>query len=97
MTLFQHPLRLRPWPQGNHPWGFCPVCRGGWRPYAGSLLNCHARCLFAPFDAHIIATDPRTNDAIAKHYQITIGVVLALRSPRRPPRRNYLSLVDELL
>lgn len=28
----------------------CPVCDGPWRPWAGSRLPCHARCLYAPAD-----------------------------------------------
>lgn len=39
------PLRTEPWPVGaNH--AACPVCSLPWRPFAGSRLPCHARCLF---------------------------------------------------
>ena len=51
--LLRMPLRETPWPAGGGGNIKCPVCGNKWRPWAGSLLPCHARCLLTDAGAEL--------------------------------------------
>jgi hypothetical protein len=74
------PFLTKPWPQGRHEVRPCPVCGKPWWPWAGSLLPCHARCLFAPEELRAVQTDTRPAKEVAAAYGITVQMV---RSARR--------------
>lgn len=76
--VFSTPLRDTPWPSGPHKNRPCRVCGKSWFPWAGSMLNCHARCLFTPGAAAIIKTDPRPQRLIAEHYGVMPSVIRAI-------------------
>ena len=77
--VFRLPLRDKPWPLGLHEPRGCPVCGGYWKPWAGSRLPCHARCLFTDDARAVVRSDPRCDAEIARHYGVTMSVVRAVR------------------
>lgn len=53
------PMLAEPW--GNVAPRPCPVCDRWWQPWKGSILPCHARCLFSRDELvrlHTIASQP---------------------------------------
>ena len=79
MAIPRIPLRTDPWPIGAHAPRPCPICGKHWRPWAGSVLPCHARCLFDADGVRAILEHPGTNAAAARAYGLTDGVLRSLR------------------
>lgn len=80
MSNFRLPLRDEPWPVGDNGWHTCPVCGRPWRPWAGSLLPCHGKCLLterAQDDLLDYAVDESTEPLarIAERLGLTLAVV----------------------
>jgi len=74
------PLRTRPWP-GDVGWVPCPVCSRKWRPWAGSILPCHAQCLMTEEGKALLRKDANgsvTQRELAERYGITVPIVRAL-------------------
>lgn len=76
------PLREAPW-EAQGGWLACPVCSKPWRPWAGSRLQCHARCLYSEADAATIAFADRsglfkTQIELAARLGISVGVLRAV-------------------
>jgi hypothetical protein len=69
------PLLKKPWPKGENGWIPCPVCGQPWRPWAGSYLPCHARCLFDDDEERAIKNDPRSTRVIANELGVTESVI----------------------
>jgi hypothetical protein len=51
------PMREEPWPQGSNAARPCPICGKHWRPWAGSRLPCHAKCLYEPATLRMITEE----------------------------------------
>ena len=73
-------LRAEPWPAGNNGYHDCPICGERWRPYAGSLLPCHAACMWTDDGALALAMDPRADSLIARQLGVTMPIVRAGRA-----------------
>lgn len=75
------PLRTTPY-KGQGKFQFCEVCGGPWRPWAGSVLPCHARCLYAPADQDTLlevceGRGTRPLKEIAEALGVTLGILNA--------------------
>ncbi len=74
------PMRAQPWPKGAaHPWRPCPVCGDRWRPWAGSLLPCHAKCMWTPEGAMMLFRDRRTETRLETALGLTRSIIRAGR------------------
>ena len=76
------PLRTEPWPVGAHH-ETCPVCSLPWRPFVGSRLPCHARCLFDTVARdHLVEIASsgayRTQLDLASDLGVSIGILRAV-------------------
>jgi hypothetical protein len=81
------PLRDIPWdgiarPKRSH----CPICGGHWAPWRGSVLPCHARCLYDEDGrlelVRIYQSGAfRTQADMAKAMGVTTSVLIALLAP----------------
>lgn len=71
------PLRSEPWPPGAHAPRECPVCWDYWRPWAGSYLPCHGRCLFTEDEQDALLDEDRTAKAQAQDHGVTQSVIRA--------------------
>lgn len=89
MTWLRVPLLPAPWPPGA-PASACMFCGGYWKPWPGSRLPCHARCIWSPEGALALATDLRTDRELAAAIGTTISVVRAGR--RAGERLRYPSV-----
>jgi len=80
--VFAIPMRDVPWPQsGNY---ICPVCQGPWRPFTGSCLPCHARCVWTREAALWLLAEERAASVLAKEIGVTLHVVLGgIRAGRK--------------
>lgn len=83
------PMRTEPWPRAT-PARDCPVCGTWWRPWTGSLLPCHTRCLFSREDRRTIARTalardgrPRRLADMAREYGITESILRSLMDEER--------------
>lgn len=76
-------LRSKPWPEGQHARRNCPVCGEPWVPWAGSLLPCHAKCLFDDRESIAIFNDPRTEAELSRSLGVTTSVIRATRAKVR--------------
>ncbi len=61
----------------------CSVCDGYWRPWAGSRLPCHARCLYSEVDqdellriCEVPSFEYSVSD-VARHLGVTLGILTA--------------------
>lgn len=74
------PMRAQPWPKGGgHPWQLCPVCKQKWRPWAGSLLPCHAKCIWTEQGAVSLFNDSRTETQLEAALGLTRSIIRAGR------------------
>jgi hypothetical protein len=66
-----------PWPPGSNTWRPCPVCGTPWRPWALSLLPCHAVCLYTPEEQdNLLALSSRmTERLLAAQLGVTTGIL----------------------
>lgn len=72
------PLRAEPWPPGPHPFRPCPVCGVAWRPWCGSLLPCHGKCLLEPDDQDALLDEIGvTEHQQARRLGLTVSVIRA--------------------
>jgi hypothetical protein len=71
-------LRDKPWPPGPHGPRPCPVCGRVWWPWAGSLLPCHARCLFTSDEKAHICSSKKSQNELAASYDVPIGIIRAI-------------------
>ena len=79
-------MRGAPWKMGEgaNEWTACPVCGVPWRPAGGSLLPCHAKCLFTPELQDELLDEAATERAQAERLGVTKGIVRAsLHAARR--------------
>lgn len=78
---FRLPLLLEPRAMGKHPSRPCAVCGELWRPWAGSRLPCHARCLFTDEGRRELLALFRDETvlggyaALAKHFGVSASVI----------------------
>lgn len=80
------PMREVPWPPGGCT-TTCPLCGGYWRPFAGSFLPAHAKCLFSPEDKErirqmVLSSTKRLDDTAAElgiPTQIVRAIILGRR------------------
>lgn len=74
------PMRAEPWQSSERQ--VCPVCGGTWRPWVGSRLPCHARCLFDDENLGYfleIAARPKVAIAeLARHQGISLATARAI-------------------
>lgn len=80
------PLREEPWQSpeiGPRP---CPVCGELWRPWVGSFLPCHARCLFTDEEQDALLEENATRAAQARRLGVTVSVIQAALSAARRRR-----------
>lgn len=79
--LLRLPLRATPWPPGDNAATDCPVCGAYWKPWAGSILPCHACCLMTPDGGRHCRKLWRESDmsvnALAENIGVPVGVVKA--------------------
>jgi hypothetical protein len=80
------PMRTEPWPAGKHAARPCPICGGGWIPWAFSRLPCHGRCLFSRPDQDHLLDIEMTDAVLADHLGVTLSVVRAARGAARRRR-----------
>lgn len=74
---FRLPLRETPW-QGFDKFTTCPVCGGPWRPWEGSLLPCHAKCLLTEEAQDDLADEVGVTQADqAKRLGVSVAVIRA--------------------
>jgi len=76
-NAFRYPLRERPWPPGSYGWTVCAVCRRAWRPSPGSVLQCHATCLFTTQAIAAMLRTTRPMPELARHYGVTARILAA--------------------
>ncbi len=77
------PMRTKPWPQKQSRARLCPICGTTWRPWAGSFLPCHARCLFQEHAAEAIRSSAASDGKLAAGYGVTPSIIRSIRSPVR--------------
>lgn len=70
-------MRAQAWPIGASAWRTCPVCNDKWRPWAGSRLPCHAKCLWTPVGALALFNDSRNEKQLMTDLGVTISIVRA--------------------
>lgn len=78
--LFRIPLLETPRPKGMHEEILCPICGKKWKPWAGSRLPCHSRCLFTEDAVKAIRASPKANSVIAKSLGVSYSVIQSIRS-----------------
>lgn len=75
LELFTMPLLARPLEDLSPR--LCPVCGKFWRPWSGSLLPCHARCLWTQPAAVALVYDTRPITVLAQDVGVSIATVRA--------------------
>lgn len=74
-------LRKEPWPaleEGYyHPSMPCPVCGQLFRPWAGSYLPCHARCLMTEEEQDAMLYSNKSNKQLSQELGVTLSVIRA--------------------
>ena len=65
MSHYRLPLRDEPWGAGV-PYQDCPVCGEHWRPWCGSHLPCHAKCLLTDEAAEIVRDPARRREVFLR-------------------------------
>ena len=75
--LFTVPIRKDPWPDNPVSDLKCAVCRRFWRPFVGSYLSGHARCIWTREAALWLFRETRPTPVLAKEIGVTLHVVLA--------------------
>ena len=71
------PLNPEPYGPGPHKPSECPVCGAWWRPYPGSHLPGHGKCLWTDDAARALITDPRHQYQLAADIGVSISVIRA--------------------
>ncbi len=87
-TIFRMALREEPWAVGEHPYGPCPVCGVPWRPWPGSMLPCHAKCLLAQWAQDELLDSSTSVVDLAKRLGITASTVRASIYEARERRKG---------
>lgn len=74
---FRLPLRKEPWANFGG-WTVCPVCLTLWRPWRGSYLPCHAKCLLTDEAQDELADELGVGQAEqAERLGVTVAVIRA--------------------
>lgn len=69
-------LRDEPWDrQGG--WTTCPLCGEPWRPWARSLLPCHAKCIWTDEGALVLLRSPLSMRELSEMLGVTSSIVRA--------------------
>jgi len=76
MAITRLPLRETPWGP-SEPERPCPVCGGWWRPWVGSTMPCHARCLLYEWAQDELADLKESEARIALRLGLKLTVVRA--------------------
>jgi len=74
---FRLARRWEPWAHEHCTPRPCPVCGKWWKPWPGSVLPCHGRCLWTEAAAVALIRDPRTQIQLARDLGVSISVVRA--------------------
>jgi hypothetical protein len=73
-------LRETPWTRenGGGTWQPCPCCNKRWRPFVGSFLPCHARCLYEPATAATIKALYLSTSLTEKQLADALGIAVPM-------------------
>lgn len=71
------PLRTEPWAPDDCKARTCPLCGAWWKPWPGSVLPAHGRCIWTPEAAVALLDDPRVQTELADALGVSISVIRA--------------------
>jgi hypothetical protein len=73
-------LRAEPWTlaNGGGTWQACPCCVKRWRPFVGSRLPCHAKCLYTAEDKAKIRELYQASSITEKKLAELLGITPAM-------------------
>jgi hypothetical protein len=88
LAILRLPLLKEPRPPGKAPERPCPICGERWRPAAGRVLPCHARCLFHEQAQDDILDGPDGPVVVARHLGVPVKVIDAAMTAARKRRKT---------